>query len=156
MAGNAADDTDVKRISPEEAKSLLDSREYTYIDVRTVEEFNDGHVPGAKNIPFLQRDPMRGMAVNSQFTTVTERNFGKNAKLIVGCQKGGRSFKAAETLLAAGFTNVLDMRGGYEGEMDHCGCVVFPGWAPRGFPTSTDSSLEDRYDHLQSSPQTKQ
>ena len=143
---------EAKRISPDEAKALLDSGDgYTYLDVRTEQEFASGHVRGAKNIPFLDRDPVRGgMAVNSLFTEQAEKNFGKDAKLICGCQKGGRSLKAVETLLAAGFQNVVDMRGGYGGETDISGVLTFPGWAPRGLPTSTDSAPEDRYQHLKS------
>ena len=141
---------DVKRITPEETKSLLDSGDgYVYLDVRTVNEFNAGHVPGAKNIPFLDMDPMRGgMAPNPQFVEIVERNFPKDAKLICGCQRGQRSLNAAEVLLAAGFTSVVDMRGGYGGEMDHCGCMVVPGWEPRGLPTSAESKPEERYDSL--------
>ena len=143
---------EVKRITPQEAKALLDSGQgYVYLDVRTVEEFDAGHVPEAKNIPLLESDPMRGgMAPNPQFVEIVERNFPKGSKLICGCQRGGRSYKATEALLAAGFTNAVDMRGGFGGEMDQSGCMVFPGWAPRGFPTSTESSPEDRYDSLQS------
>lgn len=141
---------DVKRITPEEAKSLLESGDgYVYLDVRTVREFNAGHVPGAKNIPFVDFDPMRGgMAPNPQFAAIVERNFPKDAKLICGCQHAQRSLMAAKTLLAAGFANVVDMRGGIEGEMDHCGCMVFPGWAPRGLPTSSESKPEERYESL--------
>ena len=141
---------EVKRISPEEAKSLLDSGEgYVYLDVRTVNEFDAGHVPRAKNIPFLDIDPMRGgMAPNPQFVEIVARNFPKDTKIICGCQRGGRSFKATEALLAAGFQSVVDMRGGYGGEIDQCGCMVFPGWAPRGLPTASNSPPGDRYDSL--------
>jgi rhodanese-related sulfurtransferase len=141
---------EVKRITPEEAKALLDAGSgCIYLDVRTVPEFDMGHIPGAKNIPFLDFDPVRtGMAPNPEFVEIVQRNFPKDAPIICGCQRGQRSYRAAEVLLAAGFTNVVDMRGGYGGEMDHCGCMVFPGWAPRGFPTSTDSKPEDRYKTL--------
>ena len=143
---------EVKRITPEEAKALLDAGQgYVYLDVRTAVEFDAGHVPGAKNIPFLDFDPLRtGMAPNPDFVEIVEKNFPKDAKLICGCQRGQRSYKAAEVLLAAGFTNVVDMRGGFGGEMDQCGCMVFPGWAPRGLPTSTDSAPDDRYEALKS------
>jgi hypothetical protein len=40
-------------------------------------------------------------------------------------------------LVAAGFTGVADMLGGYG-----------QGWAPRGFPTTRDSAPEDRYESL--------
>jgi rhodanese-related sulfurtransferase len=139
---------DVQRISPEATKALLDSgRGYVYLDVRTVQEFDAGHVPGAKNIPFLESGSM-GMAVNPYFGDVVGKHFPKDAKLICGCQKGHRSLRAAQTLLAAGFTNVVDMRGGFGGETDHCGCVVNPGWATSGLPVSHESSLTDRYDFL--------
>ena len=143
---------EVKRIAPEEAKALLDAGQgHVYLDVRTVEEFDAGHVPGAKNIPFVERDPLRGgMAPNPQFVNIVEGNFPKDAKLICGCQRGQRSYRATEALLAAGFENVVDMRGGYGGETDQCGCMVFPGWAPRGLPTSTASAPDDRYDSLRS------
>ena len=137
---------DVKRITPEEAKSLLDSGDgYVYLDVRTVEEFNAGHVPGAKNIPFIDR-----MGPNPHFVEIVEKNFSKDARLICGCQHARRSLMAAQVLKNAGFTNVVDMRGGFEGEMDHCGCLVMPGWALQGLPTSTESTPEDQYESLKS------
>ncbi len=140
---------DIKRITPEEAKQLLDSKTgHVYLDVRTVPEFDAGHVVGAKNIPVVEPDPFGRMQMNPGFVQVAEANFGKDAKLITGCQKGGRSLKAAQLLLSAGFRNVVDMRGGYGGETDEMGRVTFPGWAPRGLPTTQESAPEDRYDTL--------
>jgi rhodanese-related sulfurtransferase len=140
---------ELKRISPEEAKALLESSDgHIYIDVRTTMEFDAGHVPGAKNIPVLEPGPSGGMELNADFVRVCEANFPKDARLIVGCQKGGRSLKATQFLLEAGFTNVVDMRGGYGGESDALGRLTYPGWQPRGFPTTTDSTPEDRYEHL--------
>ena len=107
----------INRITPEKAKELLDSETgYVYLDVRTVQEFDAGHVPGAKNIPVLEPDPGGRMQFNPRFVELVEANFGKDAKVITGCQMGGRSLKAAELLLAAGFSNVVDMRGGFGGE----------------------------------------
>lgn len=140
---------EIKRVSPEETKELLDSDDgYVYIDVRTVGEFEAGHVPGAKNIPVLDRDTYGRMAPNQRFVEIVEKNFGKNVKCIVGCKMGGRSMQAATQLLSAGFTDVLDMRGGYGGEMDAMGQMSYPGWAPRGLPTTTESAPEEEYGHL--------
>lgn len=139
---------EVKRITPEEAKELLDSGGYLYLDVRTVPEFEAGHVPGAKNVPVVEPDGYGRMALNPRFLEVVEANFPKDAKCITGCQKGGRSLKAAQLLLQAGFTNVVDMRGGFGGETDEMGRMTFPGWASRGLPATRDSAREDRYESL--------
>ena len=140
---------EIKRITPEEAEELLDSNAgSTYLDVRTVAEFEAGHVVGAKNIPVVEPDPYGRMQLNPRFLETVQANFGTDSKCITGCQKGGRSLKAAELLLRAGFTHVLDMRGGFGGETDEMGQLTFPGWAPRGLPTTRESAPEDRYENL--------
>jgi rhodanese-related sulfurtransferase len=58
------------------------------------------------------------------------------------------SLRATQFLLEAGFTEVVDMRGGCGGESDALGRLTFPGWQPRGYPTTTDSAPEDRYEFL--------
>ncbi|HSC77526.1 MAG TPA: rhodanese-like domain-containing protein [Candidatus Acidoferrales bacterium] len=140
---------EIKRIAPEEAKQLLDSNQgYVYLDVRSTPEFEAGHVPGAKNVPLLEPDASGRMAPNPRFLEVVEKNFAREAKLITGCMKGGRSLKAAEVLQQAGFTGVVDMRGGFGGETDQMGRVTYPGWAPRGLPTTREAGPDDRYDSL--------
>jgi rhodanese-related sulfurtransferase len=106
------------------------------------------HVPDAKNIPVVEPDASGRMLLNPRFVEITEANFGKDVKCVTGCQKGGRSIKAAELLLTAGFPNVLDMRGGFGGETDEVGRVTFPGWSLRRRPTTRDSAAEDRYEDL--------
>ena len=59
-------------------------------------------------------------------------------KIILGCQKGGRSRKAARLLVENGFTNIYDMRGGIQGETDPFGNIQFAGWATRGMPTTIE------------------
>ena len=126
----------VKRIDPERAKELLENPNFTYIDVRTEGEFETGHVPGAKNAPFMVRGPGgAGLRDNEHFIETMRSHFEHDSKLIIGCLKGGRSGRASQLLAAGGFTNVHDMRGGYVGETDPFGNVTFPGWAARGFPT---------------------
>ena len=140
---------EIKRISPEETKQLLDSSsDHIYLDVRTVPEFDAGHVPGAKNIPVMEPSPTGLMQINPRFVETVEANFGKEAKCITGCQKGIRSLKAAELLLQAGFTDVADMRGGYGGEIDPMGQLAYPGWELRGYPTSRESKPEERHESL--------
>ena len=131
---------DVQRIEPDRAKELLDSGEgYTYLDVRSVEEFEAGHVPGSINIPIAHRNPEGpGMIPNPEFLTEVGEKLGKDDKIITACLRGGRSLKAAHALIANGYTQIVDMRGGFDAEIDVAGNVTCEGWARRGFPVTTD------------------
>lgn len=66
----------------------------TVVDVRTVEEFNAGHVPGAVHIPLNEvpnrLDELRAMA----------------KPMVICCASGGRSGQAAHYLLQRGLTDV--------------------------------------------------
>ena len=93
----------VKRISPEEAKALVDGEGYAYLDVRSIPEFEAGHPRGAFNVPLNHMGPA-GMSPNPEFLSVVEKSFAKDAKLVVGCKGGGRSLRAAELMQAAGYT----------------------------------------------------
>lgn len=139
---------ELRRISPEEAQELLDSGEgYVYLDVRSVPEFDAGHAPGAKNVPLLHRTPV-GMQPNQDFVEVCDKAFGKDAKIITACLKGGRSLRAAQILQAHGFSSIVDMRGGFHGESDAFGNLSYPGWAPRGLPVTTEAPAGDTYEGL--------
>ncbi len=104
----------IKRITPDEAAELL-GQGWTYVDVRSVPEFDQGHPEGAYNVPFLHRAG-QGMVPNPDFMKVMQAAFPKDAKLVVGCRSGARSLRAAEALIAQGYANVIDMRGGFAGE----------------------------------------
>ena len=131
---------DIRRIDPEEARQLLDSQEgYTYLDVRSEEEFAQGHVPGAVNIPVASSNPLGpGLVANPDFNNQVAEQFEKDSRIITACLRGGRSLKAAMRLTAEGYTGIVDMLGGYDAELDAFGNVVVEGWARRGFPTTTE------------------
>ena len=131
---------DIKRIDPEEARELLDSGDgYTYLDVRSEEEFAQGHVPGAVNIPVATSNPLGpGLMANPDFNRQVAEQLDKDSKIITACLRGGRSLKAAMMLTAEGYTGIVDMLGGYDAELDAFGNVVVEGWARRGFPTTTE------------------
>ena len=78
----------VKRVSPAEARDLIDKQGYVYVDVRSVPEFAAGHPQGAYNVPLMNMGP-GGMSPNPDFMTVMA-TFPKDAKLVVGCKAGGR------------------------------------------------------------------
>ena len=126
-----------KRIDPERARELLEQGDHRYLDVRMPEEFEAGHVPEATNIPFMVRGPGgAGIFPNQQFADHVESQFEKGERIILGCQKGGRSNRAASVLVERGFENIFDMRGGYVGETDPFGNLLFPGWTAKGYPVT--------------------
>jgi len=136
----------VMRVSPEEAKALIDEKGYRYVDVRSIPEFESGHPTGAFNVPWKHMDAA-GVTDNPDFVTVMETSFGKDAKLVLGCKSGGRSFAAAQTLKAAGFLDVIDQRAGYMGGMGPTGLEA--GWAPKGLPTSRTAEPGHSYAELE-------
>ena len=87
------------------------------------------------------------MVPNPDFMSVVEKSFAKDAKLVLGCKSGGRSLRAAGMLEAAGYTQVIDQRAGFEGTMDPQGGAE-PGWRPRGLPTSREAAPGRSYDAL--------
>jgi rhodanese-related sulfurtransferase len=119
-----------RRVSPTEAAALLEQG-WRYLDVRSIPEFEEGHPPGAANIPLLHRQGAR-MVPNPDFQKVVENNYPKDAPLVVGCKSGSRSAQAAALLEAAGYTQIVDMRAGMTGERDALGRVSVPGWPAEG------------------------
>jgi len=131
---------DVNRIDLEEARGLLESEQgYICLDVRMAEEFAAGHVPAAVNIPVVEKNPMGpGLVPNPDFSSQVEQQFDKDRKIITFCLRGVRSMHAATMMMALGYTEVVDMQGGYDAEMDAGGNIVVEGWARRNFPTTKD------------------
>jgi rhodanese-related sulfurtransferase len=140
----------VKRVTPPEAADLL-ADGWAYLDVRSIPEFESGHPPGAANIPLLHFTAGR-MVPNGDFQRVVEAAFPRDAKLVVGCKAGGRSLQAAALLEAAGYTSVVDMRGGFHGEQDGFGRVTCAGWVASNLPVETAAPPEKTYPALSKKP----
>ena len=134
------------RISPQEASQKL-AEGWTYVDVRTVEEFEAGHPPGAVNVPIALAAPGR-MMPNADFLPVMAAAFPKDAKIVVGCKAGGRSLRAAQALVAAGFTGVLDQRAGWDGARDAFGQMSEPGWSRANLPIERGEPMGRTYADL--------
>jgi rhodanese-related sulfurtransferase len=135
-----------KRVTPPEAAELL-KQGWRYLDVRSIPEFEDGHPTGAANIPLLHLQAGR-MVPNPDFQRVVEANFEKGAPLVIGCKSGGRSAQAAALLEAAGYTQVVDMRGGFGGERDGMGRTAVAGWAEAGLPVDKAATPGNSYADL--------
>lgn len=130
-----------KRISPEEAHSLVASEGYTYVDVRTDAEFAAGHPKGASNVPYMLAGAA-GMTKNPDFLDVMKAVYPLDARLVIGCKSGGRSLKAVTELLGAGYTAIVDQRAGFDGARNSFGKVTEDGWSQKGLPVETGGAAK--------------
>lgn len=94
-SANTAPQTEQSAVQPEKAKGV-------WIDVRSAEEFNAGHLQDAVNIPH-DKIIARIQAVSPD----------KNAPVNLYCRSGRRAEAALNELKNAGYTNVTN-HGGYE------------------------------------------
>lgn len=77
--------------------------DFVLVDVRTPEEFGQGHLNNARNI--------------NLFDVEFAQKFAKIAKdetIYVYCKVGGRSTKAQKKLISLGYTHVVNLEGGYD------------------------------------------
>ena len=90
-----------QKISPEEARRMMDeSGGFILLDVRTQEEFSQGHIEGAQLLP------------NDEIGERAQEELpDKNAVILVYCRSGRRSAEAAHRLIDMGYTNIYDFGG---------------------------------------------
>ena len=88
-------------ITAEEAKQIMDTEEgYIILDVRTQEEYNQGHIPGSIVIS------------HEEITEKAEEVLtDKDQLILVYCRSGRRSKIAAEALVELGYTNIKEFGG---------------------------------------------
>ena len=139
-----------KDVGVQQAHQLQTADGYTYIDVRSVPEYEKAHPAGAHNVPLMHLDSQTGrMMPNQEFLAVMQANYANDAKLLIGCQVGGRSARAAQVLTAAGYDTAINVRGGFGGARDPAtGQVVDDGWAQMDLPVETGSPEGVSYDPL--------
>ena len=88
-------------ITAEEAKQIMDTEEsYIILDVRTKEEYDQGHIPGAIVISHEE------IAEKAE-DVLTD----KDQLILVYCRSGRRSKIAAEALVELGYTNIKEFGG---------------------------------------------
>ena len=145
----------VKQLTPSQAQDLMQKdATVVYLDVRTETEFTNGHPQKGINVPaFFFQAPGRPTP-NPNFLTVVEANLPKDATIIVGCQAGGRSQRAADLLAQAGYSNVSNMMGGFGGGQDQGGQPI-AGWRDAGLPVSNDNGDGVSYTSLASKAKVK-
>ena len=95
-------DADVSESTPALARRLVRDEGGLLLDVRSVEEFESGHVEGAKLVPHDE--------VGARVDEIASLLDGDRSKpVVVYCRSGRRSKLAKQTLEQAGFTQVLDL-----------------------------------------------
>ena len=88
-------------ITAEEAKKLMDTeQDYVILDVRTREEYEAGHIPGALLLPNTEiRDRAESELKN------------KDQLILIYCRSGNRSKQASEILEELGYTRIREFGG---------------------------------------------
>ena len=135
-------------IDPKTAHARLQSEPgAVYLDVRSVMEFEQGHPTGAWNIPILHATPS-GMKPNEAFVKVASATLPKDALVVIGCKSGQRSAMACQALAQVGFTNVVNLAGGFLGHADMFGRVQSPGWTQCDLPATMEPTPGKAWEDL--------
>jgi len=99
-----------RQISMEEAAKMMNAeKNYIILDARTPDEYAQGHIPGAINVP------------NEEIGTAEIPELPDKSQLIlVYCRSGRRSKEASEKLAKLGYTNVVEFGGilDWKGEIE--------------------------------------
>lgn len=99
-----------EQISLDEAKQLMKDEEgYIILDVRTKEEFAEGHIPGAICVP--------NETISDE---MPEELPEKDQLILVYCRSGNRSKQASKKLAELGYTNIKEFGGiiDWDGEIE--------------------------------------
>ena len=107
---NTEQKSSYKQVSMEEGLELMkEDSGYILLDVRRTDEFEEGHIPGAINIP------------NESIGTEEIKELpDKNQTIYVYCRSGNRSKQASQKLVDLGYTDVIEFGGiiDYSGEIE--------------------------------------
>ena len=99
-----------RQISMDEAVTMMrDEKNYIILDVRRPDEYAQGHIPGAINVP------------NEEIGTAEIAALPDKSQLIlVYCRSGRRSKEASEKLVGLGYTNIVEFGGilDWKGEIE--------------------------------------
>lgn len=90
-------------MTPKEAVPLLQDSSWVFIDVREMDEFDYGHIPGIIHLPMSSLKP-----------TDFEK-YSRDQKMMIVCRSGGRSGRVVQALREMGFENAVNFSGGMIG-----------------------------------------
>ena len=93
-----------KHVKADEAAKIIAEGKVVIVDVRTPDEFKDGHIKTAKNIDIMATDFEAQLA-----------KLDKTQPTLVHCQAGGRSMRALKSFEKLGFKNLIHLDEGFGG-----------------------------------------
>jgi len=98
---NVENRSTIKYISMDEIVQIMnDNKDYIILDVRTIEEYNEGHIPNAICIP----NEIIGEETINELPN-------KEQLILIYCRSGNRSKQAAAKLEKLGYTNLIEFGG---------------------------------------------
>ncbi len=100
LTGCATEEGNITKVSCDKMKELVTDSKAVLLDVRSKEEYDEGHLDNAENRPL---------------TKIDELDINKNTPIIVYCKSGIRSSEAAKMLLEMGYIHIYDL-----GPMSSC------------------------------------
>jgi len=98
--GKTGKKAEYKKITLDEAKKMMETQKVIVVDVRTLEEYNEGHIPNAISVPLE--------TIENEAETKLKN---KDDLILFYCRSGRRSREAALKLIEKGYTNVIDFGG---------------------------------------------
>ena len=107
---NVENKTIIKYVSMDEIVKIMEENEdYIILDVRTIDEYNGGHIPNAICIPNETIDEK-----------VINKLPNKEQLILIYCRSGNRSKQAANKLKDLGYTNLIEFGGiiDWKGEIE--------------------------------------
>ena len=99
--GSDGGQTAFRRVTGDEAQKMMESETgYLIVDVRTPQEYAEGHIPHAINVPLdtIGTNPPAELPDKAQM-------------IFVYCRSGARSMTASNKLAQMGYTNIVEMGG---------------------------------------------
>jgi len=92
----------IEKVTPSVFDKVISKKEIQLVDVRTPQEYMQGHIGNAKNINLFDPNFQKNL-----------QKLDKNKPVYVYCRSGHRSGKASKVLKKLGFKKVYDLKGGY-------------------------------------------
>ena len=128
-----------RTVQPPDAKQLLDGPEgWIYLDVRTPEEFQQGHAPGAYNAPIA----VDGSGWDDASTRTSRKSsndaFRRTPSSSSAARRAFAPSAPATCWRSSATSNLINMDGGFSGRRDQLGTLLVEGWQGCGFEAETD------------------